>query len=215
MLRRELLLALRHRGDLLTPLCFFVMVVSLFPLGIGPETKQLQTIAPGVLWVSALLSALLSLGRLFAQDHADGTLEQWRMSPHPLSLMVATKIVAHWLLSGLPLVLLAPVLGLQFSLPVDTLAVLALGLLLGTPVLSLLGALGAALTLGARGGSVLVALLVLPLCVPVLIFGAGAADTQAHGQSPIAHLQLLGALLAATAVLGPWGTAAALRLTLD
>lgn len=215
MVRRELLLALRHPGSLLTPLCFFVMVVSLFPLGIGPEAQQLRAIAPGLLWVTALLSALLSLGRLFEQDHADGTLEQWSMSPHPLPLLVAGKVLAHWLLSGLPLVVLAPLMGLQFDLSADTLGTLCLGLLLGTPVLGLVGALGAALTLGARGGSVLVALLVLPLYVPVLIFGAGAAQAQAQGLTSVPHLQLLGALLAATTVLAPWGAAAALRLALD
>jgi heme exporter protein B len=191
------------------------MVTSLFPLGIGPEAARLRAMAPGVLWVAALLASLLSLGRLFQQDQVDGTLDQWLLSPVPLTLVVGAKVLAHWLLAGLPLVLLAPLLGLQFGLAGDALGVLVVGLLLGTPVLSLFGALGAALTLGARGASVLVTLLVLPLCVPVLIFGAGAVAAQSAGESGTAHLQLLGALLATAAALAPWGTAAALRLTLD
>lgn len=215
LVRRDLLLAFRRRGDLLTHLFFFVMVVSLFPLGVGPEAQMLRTIAPGILWVTALLSSMLSMGRLFAHDLADGTLEQLLMSPQPLSLLVGAKVFAHWLVSGLPLVLLAPVLALQFDLPADTIGLLFLSLLLGTPVLSLLGALGAALTLGVRGGSVLVGVLVLPLCVPVLIFGAGGVSAQMQGLAATAHLQLLGALLAASAALAPWGTAAALRLAVD
>jgi heme exporter protein B len=215
VLRRDLLLALRRRGEVLTPLGFFSVVVSLFPLAIGPEPAQLRAIAPGVLWVAALLSALLSLDRLFAADHADGTLDLLRLSPQPLALGVAAKVLAHWLVAGLPLVLLAPLLALQFDLGADTIGVLCLSLLLGTPVLSLLGALGAALTLGTRGGSVLLALLLLPLFVPVLVFGAGAVAAQASGLDAAAHLQLLGALLAASLVLAPPATAVALRLTLD
>jgi len=215
VLRRDLLLALRRRGEVLTPLGFFSVVVSLFPLAIGPEPAQLRAIAPGVLWVAALLSALLSLDRLFAADHADGTLDLLRLSPQPLALGVAAKVLAHWLVAGLPLVLLAPLLALQFDLGADTIGVLCLSLLLGTPVLSLLGALGAALTLGTRGGSVLLALLLLPLFVPVLVFGAGAVAAQASGLDAAAHLQLLGALLAASLVLAPPATAVALRFTLD
>jgi heme exporter protein B len=215
VLRRDLLLAARRRGEVLTPLGFFTVVVSLFPLAIGPEPAQLRAIAPGVLWVAALLSALLSLDRLFAADQADGTLDLLRLSPQPLALGVAAKVLAHWLVAGLPLVLLAPLLALQFDLGVDTVGMLCLSLLLGTPVLSLLGALGAALTLGSRGGSVLLALLLLPLFVPVLVFGAGAVAAQAGGLDAAAHLQLLGALLAAGLVLAPPATAAALRLTLD
>jgi heme exporter protein B len=215
LLRREWLLALRRRGDLLTPLCFYALVAGLFPLGIGPEPAQLRAVAPGILWVAALLASLLALPRLFAFDHADGTLEALLLAPQPLAALVAAKVAAHWLLCGLPLVLLAPLLALQFGLPGDAVATLCLGLLLGTPVLSLLGALGASLTLGVRGGSVLLALLLLPLCVPVLVFGAGAVEAQAQGQDPTAHLQLLGALQLAGWVLAPWGSAAALRLALD
>lgn len=215
LLRRELLLAARRRGELLTPPCFFALVAALFPLGLGPEPALLRAAAPGVLWVAALLATLLALPRLFAPDQADGTLEQLLLAPSPLALLVAVKVAAHWLLCGLPLVLLAPLLALQYGLPADTVAVAAAGLLLGTPALSLLGTLGAALTLGTRGGHALLALLVLPLFVPVLVFGAGAVDAQLHGLDPAPHLKLLGAVLAAAGVLAPWGGAAALRLTLD
>lgn len=215
VLQRDLLLAVRRRADVAASLGFFLMVSSLFPLGIGPERDTLRSVAPGVLWVAALLSALLSLGRLFAQDHADGTLEQMLLSPQPLSVIVLGKVAAHWLSSGLPLLVLAPVLALQFDLPADAIGVLGLSLLLGTPVLSLVGAIGAALTLGLRGGGVLLSLLLLPLYIPVLIFGAGAVSAQAGGQGASAHLCLLGALLAASLALAPGGAAAALRLSAD
>ena len=178
VIRRDALLAFRRRSDVLATVFFFIMVVSLFPLGVGPERDLLRTMAPGVLWVAALLASMLSLGRLFAFDFADGTLEQMLLSPEPLSVIVAAKVLAHWLVSGLPLVVLAPLLALQFDLPGDAVGVLVSSLLLGTPVLSLVGAIGAALTLGLRGGGVLVALLVLPLCIPVLIFGAGAVSAR-------------------------------------
>lgn len=212
VIRRDLLLALRRKSDVLTTLFFFVIVVSLFPLGIGPEMAMLRKIAPGVLWVAALLATMLSLPRLFAADHADGTLEQMALSAMPLGVLVAGKIVAHWLLSGLPLALLAPVLGLQFDLPADALGVMMLALLVGTPVLSLIGAVGAGLTLGVRGGGVLVSLLVLPLYVPVLIFGAGAVESFTSGLGADAHLSLLGAGLIAAWVLGPGATALAVRI---
>ncbi|MCX7258195.1 MAG: heme exporter protein CcmB [Polaromonas sp.] len=213
--RRDLLLAFRRRADVLTTLFFFVIVATLFPLGVGPEPALLRTLAPGILWVAALLASTLSLGRLFALDYADGTLEQMLLSPEPLSVLVIGKVLAHWLVCGLPLVLLAPLLAVQFDLPAAAMGVLLLSLLLGTPVLSLLGAIGAALTLGVRGGGVLVALLVLPLYVPVLIFGAGAVDAQASGLGGSAHLLLLGGLLAAAAALAPWATALALRIALE
>jgi heme exporter protein B len=215
VLRRDTLLAFRRRSDVLSTLFFFIMVVSLFPLGVGPERELLRTMAPGILWVAALLAAMLSLGRLFALDHADGTLEQLLLSPEPLSVIVAAKVLAHWLVSGVPLVLLAPLLALQFDLPLDAIEVLACSLLLGTPVLSLIGAIGAALTLGLRGGGVLVALLVLPLYIPVLIFGAGAVGAQASGLGSTAHLQLLAGVLAASLALAPWASAAALRVSVD
>ncbi|TAK90325.1 MAG: heme exporter protein CcmB [Aquabacterium sp.] len=215
VIRRDTLLAFRRRSDVLSTLFFFLMVVSLFPLGVGPERDLLRTMAPGVLWVAALLASMLSLGRLFALDHADGTLEQLLLSPEPLSVIVAAKVLAHWLVSGLPLVALAPVLALQFDLPGDAISVLVASLLLGTPVLSLIGAIGAALTLGLRGGGVLIALLVLPLYIPVLIFGASAVGAQASGLGAAAHLQLLAGVLAASAVLAPWAAATALRVAMD
>ena len=215
VVRRDVLLAFRRRSDVLTTLFFFVMVTTLFPLGVGPERDLLRTMAPGVLWVAALLAAMLSLGRLFSLDFADGTLEQMLLCPEPLTVIVAGKVLAHWLVSGLPLVLLAPLLAVQFDLPSDAIEVLAVALLLGTPVLSLIGAIGAALTLGLRGGGVLVALLVLPLYIPVLIFGSGAVSAQASGLGSAAHLQLLAGLLAGSLALAPWATAAALRVALD
>jgi heme exporter protein B len=215
MARRDLLLALRRQSEVLTALFFFVIVCSLFPLGIGPEPALLRKIAPGVLWVAALLATLLGLPRLFAADHQDGTLEQMALSPSSLGLLVAGKVLAHWLVSGLPLVLLAPVLGVQFDLAPDALAVLVLALLLGTPLLSLIGAIGAALTLGVRGGGVLLALLVLPLYVPALIFGAGAVEAHIAGMAYAGHLSLLGAMLAVAVFFAPWATTAALRIALE
>lgn len=214
-LRRDLLLAARRRSEVLTAMFFFVVVVSLFPLGIGPESALLRRIAPGVLWVAALLSTLLGLPRLFAADFADGTLEQMALSPQPFALLMTGKITAHWLLSGLPLVLLAPVLGLQFDLPADALAVLMLALLLGTPLLSLIGAIGAALTLGVRGSGVLLSLVVLPLYVPTLIFGAGAVEAHIAGLGAGGHLSVLAAMLALALFFAPWATTAALRIAMD
>ncbi len=214
-MRRDVLLALRRKSEVLTAVFFFVIVVSLFPLGIGPEPALLKKIAPGVLWVTALLATLLGLPRLFASDHLDGTLEQMALSPSPLALLIAGKITAHWLLCGLPLVLLAPALGLQFDLDVRTLGILSLSLLLGMPLLSLIGAMGAALTLGVRGGGVLLALLVLPLYIPTLIFGAGAVEAQSAGLGVEGHLSLLAALLALAVFFAPWATTAALRIALE
>lgn len=215
VIRRDLLLAMRRKGEVLTALFFFAIVSSLFPLGIGPETDLLRKIAPGILWVGALLSAMLSLNRLFAADHQDGTLEQMALSATPLGLLVAGKVLAHWLVSGLPLVLLAPVLGLQFDLGGDALLVLMASLLLGTPLLSLIGAIGAALTLGVRGGGVLLSLLVLPLYVPALIFGAGAVEAQVSGLGAGGHLSLLAALTVLAAFFAPWAATAALRIAID
>jgi heme exporter protein B len=215
--RRDLLLALRRKSEALTIVFFFVIVVSLFPLGIGPEPALLKKIAPGILWVAALLATLLGLPRLFATDQIDGTLEQMALSPAPFGLLVSGKILAHWLVCGLPLVALAPVLGLQFDLDASTLGVLTLALLLGTPLLSLIGAIGAALTLGARGGSsgVLLALLILPLYVPTLIFGAGAVEAHISGMDYSGHLSLLAAMLAVAVFFAPWATTAALRIALE
>ena len=212
---RDLRLAMRRQSDIVAVLFFFIIVVSLFPLGVGPEADQLRRLAPGVLWVAALLATMLSLPRLFADDHRDGTLEQLALAPQPLGLIVFGKVIAHWLVAGLPLVLLAPVLGIQFDLANDALAVLTLSLLIGTPALSGIGAIGAALTLGVRGGGVLLSLLVLPLYVPVLIFGAGAIDATVSGLGPQAHLSLLGALALGGVFFAPWPTAAALRIALE
>jgi heme exporter protein B len=215
LIRRDLLLALRRKSEVLTTLFFFVIVASLFPLAVGPEPALLRQIAPGVLWVGALLACMLSLNRMFAADHADGTLEQMALSPQPFALLVTGKIIAHWLVSGLPLVLIAPVLGLQFDLDARTLLVLTVSLLLGTPLLSLVGAIGAALTLGVRGGGILVSLLTLPLYIPALIFGAGAVEADLSGLGAAAHLSLLAALLVLAAFFAPWATTAALRIALE
>ncbi|MDR2877962.1 MAG: heme exporter protein CcmB [Chromatiales bacterium] len=215
VLARDLMLAGRRPVDVVTALFFFVIVVSLFPLGIGPEGQILHAIAPGVVWVAALLASMLSLTRLFEADFVDGTLEQMILAPQPLSLIVLGKVSAHWLVTGAPLVLMSPLLGLQFGLSGEALMILALALLLGTPALSFIGALGAALTVGLRGGGALLALLILPLCVPVLIFGAGAVDAAATGMETGAHLSLLGAFLVMALCFGPWVTAAALRIALD
>ncbi|HMK13651.1 MAG TPA: heme exporter protein CcmB [Burkholderiales bacterium] len=212
---RDLLLATRRLADVLTALVFFVIVVSLFPLGVGPEPNLLRTIAPGVIWVAALLASMLSLTRIFAADYADGTLEQMLLSAAPLGMIVAAKVIAHWLVTGLLVVLIAPLLALQFDLPQQLLATLTLSLLLGTPVLSMIGAIGAALTLGLRGGGALLSLLVLPLYVPVLIIGAGAVDMAAAGLGTEAHFLLLAALLVVAAAFAPWAAAAALRISAE
>lgn len=215
VIRRDLLLVMRRKSEVLTALFFFVIVTSLFPLGIGAEPALLRKIAPGVIWVAALLATMLGLQRMFAADHADGTLEQIALSPTPLALLVAGKIAAHWIVCGLPLVLLAPVMGIQFDLDAGTLGIFMLALLLGTPVLSLIGSIGAALTLGVRGGGVLLSLLVLPLYIPALIFGAGAVYAHSSGLDAGAHLSLLGALLVLALFFAPWATTAAIRIAIE
>ncbi|MBP6645334.1 MAG: heme exporter protein CcmB [Burkholderiaceae bacterium] len=215
LLRRDLLLAVRRKSEVMTAVIFFVVVAALFPLGISPERDMLRLIAPGILWVGALLSSMLSLGRLFASDYQDGTLEQMALSPQALPVLVGAKIAAHWLLSGLPLVVLSPLLGIQFDLDAQALGVLVLSLLIGTPLLSLVGAVGAALTLGVRGGNVLVALLVLPLYIPALVFGAGAVQAQVSGLGATAHLSILAAMLVLAAFFSPWTCSAALRISLE
>lgn len=215
VIRRDLRLAARRKGDWLTSQFFFVMVVSMFPLGIGPDPVMLGKVAPGVVWVAALLASLLSLSRLFADDHRDGTLEQMLLSPHPTVLLALGKALAHWLIYGIPLLLIAPLLGVQFSLPGEAIGVLMLSLLIGTPVLSLLGSVGAALTLGLRGGGVLLTLLILPLYVPALIFGAGAVDATLAGLGAEANLSLLAAFMMLTLLVSPWVAAAALRVSIE
>lgn len=216
ILGRDIRLAMRRRTDMLTTLFFFVIVVSLFPLGVGTEKETLRILGPGVVWVAALLASMLALERLFAADYEDGTLEQMLMTPQPLSLVVLAKVTAHWLLTGLPLVAIAPLLGMQYHLPDAALAAMILSLLVGTPILSLIGAIGAALTLGLRGGGILLSLLILPLYIPVLVYGAGAvtvsaidfADTQPY-------LSLLGAFLLLALVFSPLAAAAALRISTE
>lgn len=214
IIKRDLLLAMRRRADVLTTLFFFIIVTSLFPLGVGPEMNMLRVMAPGIVWVAALLASMLALGRMFSSDYLDGTLEQMLLAPTSLSALVMGKAIAHWLVTGVPLVLIAPLLGIQYDLSAESLRVLTLSLLIGTPVLSLIGSIGAALTLGLRGGGVLVSLLVLPLYVPVLIFGAGAVEASTAGLGVEAHFSLLGAFLLVSIVASPWATAASLRISL-
>ena len=215
VLRRDLRVSLRRRSDTFSTLIFFVMVTSLFPLGVGPEPQLLRTMAPGVLWVSAMLASMLSMPRLFADDHSDGTLEQMLLSTHPLALLILGKTMAHWVGSGLPLVLLSPLLALQFDLSASATGVLVLSLMLGTPILSLVGSMGAALTVGLRSSSVLLSLLVLPLTIPVLIFGAGAVEAHIAGLGVAGHFSLLGALLIVSLMAAPWVAAAALRISME
>ena len=212
---RDLRIALRRRADTFAALFFFVIVVSLFPLGVGPEPALLRSMAAGVVWVAALLASMLSLTRMFADDHQDGTLEQLLLSATPLPLLVFAKMAAHWLASGLLLALASPLLALQFDLPPASVGVLALSLLLGTPLLSLIGGIGAALTVGLRGGGVLLSLLVLPLYVPVIIFGAGAVEAGRAGLGIAGHFSLLGAMLVLALFLAPLTTAAALRISIE
>jgi heme exporter protein B len=212
---RDVRLAWRRRSDSLSALVFFLMVASLFPLGVGPEPQLLRSMGAGVVWVAALLASMLSLSRLFSDDFQDGTLEQLLLSAHPLPLLVLGKVMAHWVVSGALLTLMSPLLALQFGLSPSASGVLMLSLLLGTPVLSLFGVIGAALTVGLRGGGVLLSLLVLPLCIPVLIFGAGAVEAHAGGLGVAGHFSLLGALFALTLVGAPWVAAAALRIALE
>lgn len=213
VLKRDLTLAMRRKSDITSTLFFFVVVVSLFPLAIGPEMNTLRLIAPGIVWVAALLASMLALDHMFSVDYADGSLEQMLLTPHPLSLLVLAKIISHWLITGLPLVLIAPVLGLQYDLSSEAIGVLLVTLLIGTPALSLIGAIGAALTLGLRGGGVLVSLLVLPLTIPVLIFGAGAVEANVSGLGSEGHLSMLAAILVMSILLAPLATALALRVS--
>jgi heme exporter protein B len=212
---RDLRLAARRRIDSLLPLVFFIVAVSLFPLGVGPEPQTLRQIAPGIVWVCALLATMLSVSSLYAGDHADGSLEQMLLAPaHPVALASA-KAAAHWVITGLPLIAAAPVIGLLFDMSGPALGALVASLLLGTPILSLLGGLGAALTLGLRSGGMLLILIVLPLATPALIFGAGAVGAVDSGLSAAGHYSLLGALLIATGLGAPWATAAALRISTE
>lgn len=214
-LRRDLRIALRSRNELGVQIAFYALVTVLFPLALAPDPALLQVIGPGVLWVAALLSSLLALPRLFAADHADGTLAQIALSPRPLPALLSGKMAAHWLTTGLPLVVLAPLFALAYHESTEDVGVLVVGLALGTPILTMLGAICAALTLGTRGGGSLLALLVLPLYVPVLIFGAGAVAAVQAGLTAVGHFSLLGAGLLLAVVGAPFATAAAVRIALD
>lgn len=215
VIRRDLLLALKQKSDIVQTLFFFAVVVTLVPLGVGAETNLLRAMAPGVVWVAALLAALLSLPRLFAHDWADGTLEQMLISAEPLTVIVLAKVSAHWLVTGVPMTVFSLVFGVMFDLPAEETWVLTAALALGTPVLSLVGAIGAALTLGLRAGSVLTSLLVLPLYIPVLVFGAGAAVQVAMSVSPAAYLMVTGALTLFALAAAPFAVAAALRISMQ
>lgn len=215
IIRRDLLLAFRRRAEMANPLLFFVMVVTLFPLAVGAQANLLQAMAPGVIWVSALLAALLSLDGLFRSDFEDGSLEQLLLSPHPLSILILGKIFSHWLVTGLPLLLVAPLLALFLGLPEKAMPTLLLTLLLATPMLSLIGAIGVALTVGLRRGGMILSLLVLPLYIPVLIFASSAVDRAASGLPVTAQINILLAMLMLAVVLTPLPTAAALKMSVN
>jgi heme exporter protein B len=213
LLVREARLLVRRPAELAKPLVFFAIVIALFPLAVGPETQLLQTLSPGLVWVAALLAVLLSLDGLFRSDFEDGSLEQWVLSPHPLPVLVLAKVLAHWAFSGLALVLLAPLLGLMLGLPGRCLPVLLLSLLLGTPVLSLLGAVGAALTVGLKRGGLLLALLILPLYIPVLILGSGALQAALQGMPTTGYLLWMASLAVLAVTLTPFAIAAGLKIS--
>ncbi|KPZ12538.1 MULTISPECIES: heme exporter protein CcmB [Pseudomonas syringae group] len=213
LILREARLLARRPAELANPLLFFALVIALFPLAIGPDTQLLQALSPGLVWVAALLAVLLSLDGLFRSDFEDGSLEQWVLSPHPLALLVLGKVLAHWVFSGLALVLLSPLLALMLGLPAQCLPVLMFSLLLGTPVLSLLGAVGAALTVGLKRGGVLLALLILPLYIPVLILGSAALQAALQGMPATGYLLWLGSLTVLAITLTPFAIAAGLKIS--
>ncbi|WP_305456406.1 heme exporter protein CcmB [Photobacterium leiognathi] len=215
IIRRELLIAFRRRADVMNPLWFFIIVITLFPLGIGPEPKLLARIALGIIWVAALLAALLSMERLFRDDYADGSLEQMLLMPTPLAVSAFAKMVAHWLLTGLPLIIISPLLAILLSLNWDTWVAVVLTLLVGTPTLSFLGAIGVALTVGLRKGGVLLSLLILPLYIPVLIFATSAIEAAGLGMAYNGQLALMAAMLVASVTLAPFAVAASLRISVN
>ena len=215
IIRRDLVLALRRRSEAANPLLFFILVITLFPLGIGAQPNLLKAIAPGIIWVSALLAAMLSLDSLFRSDFDDGSLEQILLSSHPASILVLGKIIAHWLVTGLPLLIVAPLLAILLGMPTHSLGILLLTLLLGTPVLSLIGAIGVALTVGLRRGGMILSLLVLPLYVPVLIFASNAVEMAGSGLPVNAQINILISILLLALVLAPWPTAAALKMSIN
>lgn len=213
LLKRDLQIAIRHKGDIFNPLLFFILVVTLFPLAIGPEPKILSRVAPGIIWVAALLASMLSLERLFKADYNDGSLEQMLLSPQPLPLMVLAKVLAHWLLTGVPLILVAPLLAVLLHLESNSYGALMATLALGTPVLSLLGAIGVALTVGLHKGGVLLSLLILPLYIPVLIFATTAMDAAGMNLPYDGHLAIIAAMLVGSLTLAPFAIGASLRVS--
>jgi heme exporter protein B len=215
LLKRDLVLAYRRRAELVNPMLFFVLVTAMFPLGIGNDAKLIEAVGPGVIWVAALLAALLSLDSMFRSDYDDGSLEQFMLSAHPVSILVLAKILAHWLVTGLPLFIVAPILAVLLNIPGSAIPTLMLTLILGTPVLSLIGSVGVALTVGLRRGGVILSLLVLPLYVPVLIFATDAVKTAIVGIPTTAQLSILAAMLVGSLVLAPMATAASLRISLS
>ncbi len=215
IVRRDLVLAMRRRSEIANPVLFFILVITLFPLGIGAQPKLLQAIAPGIIWVSALLATMLSLDSLFRSDFDDGSLEQILLSPHPTSILVLGKITAHWLTTGLPLLIVAPLLAVFLGMPNQSLSILLLTLFLGTPILSLIGAVGVALTVGLRRGGMILSLLVLPLYVPVLIFASNAVEMASTGLPVTAQINILISMLLMALVLAPWPTAAALKMSIN
>ncbi|MCU7947395.1 MAG: heme exporter protein CcmB [Candidatus Thiodiazotropha sp. (ex Cardiolucina cf. quadrata)] len=215
LLKRDLVLAYRHRAELVNPMLFFVLVTAMFPLGIGNDAKLIEAVGPGVIWVAALLAALLSLDSMFRSDYDDGSLEQFMLSAHPVSILVLAKILAHWLVTGLPLFIVAPLLAVLLNIPTSAIPTLMLTLILGTPVLSLIGSVGVALTVGLRRGGVILSILVLPLYVPVLIFATDAVKTDIVGIPTTAQLSILSAMLVGSLVLAPMATAASLRISLS
>lgn len=215
IVRRDLVLALRRRSEVANPIFFFILVITLFPLGIGAKPNILQAIAPGIIWVSALLATMLSLDSLFRSDFDDGSLEQIILSPQPTSILVLAKVTAHWLVTGLPLLIVAPLLAVFLGMPNQALPVLLITLLLGTPILSLIGAIGVALTIGLRRGGMILSLLVLPLYVPVLIFASNAVEIASSGLAVNAQINILISMLVMAVVLAPWPTAAALKMSMS
>jgi heme exporter protein B len=215
LLKRDLTLAYRRRAELVNPLLFFVLVTAMFPLGIGNDPKLIEAVGPGVIWVAALLAALLSLDAMFRSDYDDGALEQFMLSAHPVSVLVLAKVLAHWLVTGLPLFIAAPLLAVLLNIPAEAIPTLMLTLVLGTPVLSLIGSVGVALTVGLRRGGVILSLLILPLYVPVLIFATDAVKTAIVGIPTSAQLSILSAMLVGSLVLAPLATAASLRISLS
>jgi len=215
VIRRDLILAFRRRAEIANPLFFFILVVTLFPLGVGANPKLLQAMAPGVIWVSALLAVMLSLDSLFRSDFDDGSLEQMLLSPHPLTVLVMGKIIAHWLVTGLPLLVVAPLLAIFLGLPEQALGTLLITLVLATPVLSLIGSIGVSLTVGLRRGGMIISLLVLPLYVPVLIFASNAVEMAGNGLAVDAQINILVAIFFMSAVLAPLPAAAALRMSVN